>query len=340
MLPVRLRERLAANDRRLVVLVEDSRALLLLETGEAAQHLGTVDFGPGEDRSAAVHDILRRHGLASALDRGALAAVLRLPADKALRPAITLPLAAEVNLHEVICYELDRHTPFTTEQVYLSARVASRDPTARRLEADVTVVPRPVVDRAIADAKRLGLAVDRVDVAGVGTQPPSGNVLPAARLTAGRRQASRANAALAIAAGLLAAVAVYVPLARMEREAAALEQHFAAIRAAVSLQRQVADARRQRLFIVDRKRAAAPVSVVLLELTRILPDDTWLTELQIQGDEVQIGGTARSAAALIGLLEQSHEFTGTTFRTPVTQDPVSGRESFYIVARITTERTK
>ncbi len=340
MLPVRLRERLAASDRRLIVVLEDGRALFMLEAGEAGQRLGAVDFGSGADRAAALHDILRRHDLAKALDQGSLAAGVRLSADKALRTAITLPLAAEGNLYEVISYELDRHTPFTAEQVYVSARIASRDTAARCIEAELTVVPRAVVERAISDAEGLGLTVDRVDVAGVRTQPTSGNVLPATRLTASRRKASRVNTALAIAAILLAAVAIYVPLARMQREAAALEQHFAAVRAAVSLQRQVADVRRQRLFIVDLKRAAAPVSIVLLELTRILPDDTSLTELQIHGDEVQIGGTARSAAALIGLLEQSHEFTGTTFRTPVTQDPVSGRESFYIVARIATERTE
>lgn len=339
MLPARLRERLAASNRRLVVLLGQSRAVLVVETGDAQEPLGNVDLDPGADPSAALHDILGRHDLATALDQGALAVGLRLPAEKALRTALALPLAAESNLHEVISYELDRHTPFTAEQVYLSARITGRDTAAHRLDAELTVVPRPIVDNAIANAARLGLEIDRVDVAGPGDEPASGNVLPIARLTAGRRKASRVTTALAMAAALLAAVAIYIPLARMQREAAAMEQDFAGIRAAMSLQRQVADLRKQRLFIVDRKSATVPVSTLLLKLTQILPDDTSLTELQIQGDEVQIGGTARSAAALIGLLEQSHEFSGTTFRTPVTQDPVTGRESFYIVSRIATERT-
>jgi general secretion pathway protein L len=341
MLPARLRERWSAGDRRLIVLLEATRAALVIEGGDARQRLGLdlgyVTLNPGADPAAALHDILRRHDLATALDQGALAVGLRLPAERALRTAIALPLAAESNLREVISYQLDRHTPFTAEQVYLSARITGRDAPAHRLDAELTVVPRPIVDSAITDAERLGLAIDRVDVAGAGDEPASGNMLPPARLAAGRRKASRVTTGLAIAAALLAAVAIYIPLARMQRQAAAMEQDFAAIRAAVSLQRQVAETRKQRFFIVDRKRATVPVSTLLLKLTQILPDDTSLTELQIQGDEVQIGGTARSAAALIGLLEQSHEFTGTTFRTPVTQDPVTARESFYIVTRIVPE---
>lgn len=343
MLPARLRERFAAGDRRVVILLEDGRASLALATGDARQRLGPLDLGhvdldPGADPPAALRTILRRHDLATALDHGALATGLRLPAGKALRTAIALPLAAESNLHEVISYELDRHTPFTAEQVYLSARVTRRDVAARRLEAELTVVPRPIVDDAVAYAERLGLAIDRVDIAGTEGEPASDNVLPYARIAAGRRKVSRATIALAVAAALFAAIAIYIPLARMQREAAVMEQDFAAIRATVSLQRQVEDLRKQHLFIVDRKRAVVPASTLLLKLTQILPDDTTLTTLQVRADEVQIGGTARSAAALIGLLEQSHEFTGTTFRTPVTQDPVTGRESFYIVTKVTAER--
>jgi general secretion pathway protein L len=338
LLPARVRERLAASDRRLIVLVEAGDALLVLENG-THEPLGRVALDRN-DPSATLRALARRHGLAPALDDGGLAISLRLPAEKALRTTIALPLAAETNLDEVLSYELDRHTPFSAEQAYLSARVVRRDVAAQRLQAELTVVPRPVVDEALGIAQRLALQIDRVDVSGgPNGGPVSGNVLPRARAVAGRRKANRTTYALVVAAAVLAAVAIYLPLARLQHEAAVTEQKFAAIRSAAALQRQVEQALKQRLFIVDRKRATVPVSTLLLELTRLLPDDTSLTTLQVQAGEVQLGGTARSAAALIGLLEQSHKFSSTTFRTPVTQDPVTSRETFYIVTRIVTEQT-
>ncbi|MBV8534569.1 MAG: hypothetical protein JO128_03190, partial [Alphaproteobacteria bacterium] len=94
MLPARLRERLAASERRLVVRLEAGRALLGLESHDLERGLGGIDVDPGAEPSGALHDILRRHDLAAALDQGTLAGVLRLPPDQALRTTIALPAAA------------------------------------------------------------------------------------------------------------------------------------------------------------------------------------------------------------------------------------------------------
>ncbi len=337
MLPARVRERLATSAQRLVLTLDGGHAALVLENGGAPQALGGVAID-GDDPMAALRTRRQRRGLASALADGTLAVGLRLSAHKALRTVIDLPLAAESNLDEVISFELDRHTPFKADQVYFAARVVRRDAAAQRVEAEITVVPRPVAEDALRLAQRLGLQVDRLDAArDAEPGPASGNLLPQSRLAAARRKGSRLIYGLAGTAAVLALVAIYLPLARLHREEAATAGQFATIRSAVTLQRQIEQLRAERQFVLDRKRAAIPVSRLLLEVTHLLPDDTSLTTLQIQGDEIQLGGTARSAAALIGLLEQSHRFKDTTFRTPVTQDPVTGRETFYIVAKIVAE---
>lgn len=333
MLPARLRERLSSPASRLVVALDGSRATLLLDKADELQRIGGVALDG--DPAATLRPILQRHGLATALAAETATVGLRLPADKALRTVISLPLAAESNLNEVILFELDRHTPFKAEQVYVSTRTVRRDQAARRLEVELTVLPRAVADEALRLAERLGVPVDRLDVTnGLDGSAASGNLLPQSQMAARRRKASRVTYALAAAAAVLLVLAVYIPLAHLRREAAATEQQFAAVRAAAALQRQVQEIRSQQRFIVDRKRATVPLSTLLLELTRLLPDDTSLTTVQVIGDEIQLGGTTHSAAGLIGLLEQSHEFKDTKFRTPVTQDPVTGLETFYIAARI------
>ena len=52
--------------------------------------------------------------------------ILCLPADKVLTRTLTLPLATEENLREVLAFQMDRQTPFTVEQVYYDYGVVAR----------------------------------------------------------------------------------------------------------------------------------------------------------------------------------------------------------------------
>lgn len=336
-LPAGLRQRLTAKPVRLVVLLRDDRATLLLEDGGEPDRLGSLDLASGSDAGQRLRAILSARGLPGPV-ASKVETCIRIPAAKVLRTTLDLPLAAERNLDEVVSFELDRHTPFRADQVFCTARVLRRSTAAQRLDVEIMLVPRPVADEAIAAARQLGLDPVRLDVAeDEGMRSVSGNLLPANSVLSRQRPFRRVTAALAFAAAALAVVAVYLPIARLHQDAAAASRDVAAVKAAAALQREIADLRKEQRFLVDRKQQMPSVSQLLLETTRILPDDTSLSAWQVSGAEIQLGGTTRSAASLIGLLEQSHKFHDTTFRIPVTQDPVTGRETFYIVARIVEE---
>jgi len=71
-------------------------------------------------------------------------------------------------------------------------------------------------------------------------------------------------------------------------------------------------------------KVATPSRVALLEeVTRILPDNTWLQQLDIHGMEVSMQGTTSSSAKLIGLFEQSALLEGASYKSPL----VKGREN-------------
>ena len=57
-----------------------------------------------------------------------LAIVLKLENHQGLRKQIKLPMAAAENLQQVIAFEMDRMTPFKSDQVYFSALVANATP--------------------------------------------------------------------------------------------------------------------------------------------------------------------------------------------------------------------
>ena len=56
-------------------------------------------------------------------------------------------------------------------------------------------------------------------------------------------------------------------------------------------------------FLVMRKHQTPSATTVLDDITRVLPDDTWLTRFEMQQTTVQIFGNSPRASALIGLIE-------------------------------------
>jgi len=89
------------------------------------------------------------------------------------------------------------------------------------------------------------------------------------------------------------------------------------------------------LAALERRRHETPSSVIVLEaLSQILPDHTYVTELRIQGDKMQVVGVTRDAPSLIRLIEQSQHFTRATFFAPTTRSPSEPGEHFHIEARI------
>jgi len=72
---------------------------------------------------------------------------------------------------------------------------------------------------------------------------------------------------------------------------------------------------------------------LLQQLTKLLPDGTWLQQLQISEDTVEIFGFSNHAAELVPPLENSPYFSQVEFTAPITRDNQS-REVFRIRMRL------
>jgi len=90
------------------------------------------------------------------------------------------------------------------------------------------------------------------------------------------------------------------------------------------------------LGLLAKRKQTSPSSVVVLEaLSQALPDGTYVTELRIEGDKVQVVGMTQDAPSLIRLIERSPQFARATFFAPTTRAQNEAGERFHIEAHIT-----
>jgi general secretion pathway protein L len=90
------------------------------------------------------------------------------------------------------------------------------------------------------------------------------------------------------------------------------------------------------LGLLAKRKQTTPSSIMILEaLSRALPDTTYVTELRIEGDKVQVVGMTQDAPSLVRLMEQSPQFSRATFFAPTTHAANEQGERFHIEAHTT-----
>ncbi|MER8805107.1 PilN domain-containing protein [Mesorhizobium sp. M0998] len=86
--------------------------------------------------------------------------------------------------------------------------------------------------------------------------------------------------------------------------------------------------------IRNEKKTSASLVRVWAELTHLLPNTTWLTDLSAKGGELTITGFSTSAAELIEPLDASPLFAAPEFAAPVVKIAGQDGERFTITAKI------
>ena len=272
---------------------------------------------------------------AAALAGGPLPIRLRLPPGLLLEKHLSLPLAAERELARVVGYEMDRETPFSTDEVYWDSAVEQRDRANGRLKLRLSLVPKAPVQALIAALQAAGLAPTARSM----RRSASGAFRPIALARgAGQRGlvGARAVPVAAIVCMALAVLALAVPFLRQAIELGRVESRIAELQPSVD----EAEALRKRIegsgaggdVLTEQRAKMGDVLKVLAAATQILPDDTHLTDFTMRQRKLSLVGQSADASKLIGALSQDQTFQNPVFAAPVTTMPGAHMDVFSISA--------
>jgi general secretion pathway protein L len=274
--------------------------------------------------------------------------VIALPLRQVMRKTLVLPAAVEENLAQALSYDLDRHTPFRPDQLYFDAAVINRNPAAKTIGVDWVAALKTAVDSARRQVEDWGAVVVAVVPGPASTRATRLNLVPhEARPPSAlwRRWQLWAPAAL-VALGALAVL--LAPLLQKREYAIALNKQTESAReqaeAADGLRTQLERQQGDYNYVLAKKYAYPGTVQIIDDITRLLPDDTWITQLELKSTirgkdaarELTLRGESANAGALISTLEESKLVEQAALQSPTTKLQPGPGEVFVLGARLRT----
>lgn len=326
-LPSWLRTQLLPEPEKWVLTLLDSgaEAFRLSADGEVSADSLHTFSGPNE--------IIR---LVELLDPKSSCIELRVPSEWVFHKTVTLPVAAVRNIQQVLVYELNRLTPFSIDHVYLDHVV----PPASGAQQDQVQVRLAVLQRRDVDRWIDGLLAARIPLISI-TANDVWEGLNFARSITRISDAQKKGrnylrmALVGISAALFIAVIV-TPLWQKRSTAMALENQVKLVKrkseVVFNLKSKIEDTELSINHVIEQRNKKVPVIQVLDAVTRLLPDDTWVQQLEMKRDGIELRGESRQATRLIKLFEDSPSFADASFRSPVVQ--ARDNERYHVAAKL------
>jgi general secretion pathway protein L len=332
LLPTKLRTLVETNNQQLIVSVAGDELLFQHKKSGQIQDIGRVHTSTCDTRGLSLPDNIRQ-------------TILVLPQGKVLSRELTLPLATEKNLREVLSFEMDKLTPFTEDHVYYEYLVTKRRASEKMLCLEIFVVPRDILDDSTTRLESFGLHPDIIiPHPADNARQHNVNLMPTTNGINKGMTAHRLNQSLMVLAVLLSILTLTLPILQKNQVIGSLEkdirQAMTGASASSQLRQEVEKLITGSKFLVNKKQNEKTMMHLLNEMSRVIPDNTWVNRIDINREEVQLQGQSGSAAGLIALIEESPTFHSAQFRSPITQVARTTQERFHLAAKFRQGTTK
>lgn len=331
------------RSRHRIVVAAGSRGVRWIE--EKDQGLRSIGLETTTaDPTVATRDFI----LAKTTKRAALPLGIRLDKDQCLERHVVLPTAARADWDRILALDIERATPFKTADVYSGFVEDTRSPEdagtpAPKGKAALRhfIVKRALIDAPAATLQGHGLTVTFADCwdDALDRCVPLNFLAPVPLSPGAAPPPSRVTVTMSVLALGLAVSAAVFSLQKYEAALLGLDRDIAAAKARVQTLRQTISRSEAALSLaaaLERLKHDSPRPAAVLEaMTRALPDDTYLSDLNISQGRVAIAGHSAKAVALVDGLEASDMFSSVEMTAPVLFDQSASKEQFRIDVRIT-----
>ncbi|KOQ66886.1 PilN domain-containing protein [Stenotrophomonas maltophilia] len=261
-----------------------------------------------------------------------------LPVERVLRRTLRLPAAAGDRLHAVVGYEIDRQTPFEASQVSYDVRELGAAGEGQ-LQVELVAWPLRQMETWRASVGEWSDALAGVDAIDAQAGTLQVNLLPPAQRQSRPDPMRRWNLLLALAALVMLVLA---GLQLLDNRRAAADALRADVERSARSARGVASERAQLQALIDgaaflesQRRQHAGTVEIWNELTRRLPEGTYLEKLAIENNGLQLIGLSREASQLVQLLQDAPQWRKVNLTGVLQADGAgSGRDRFTMTAEL------
>jgi general secretion pathway protein L len=264
--------------------------------------------------------------------KGGVEAELRLPADRLVAAQLKVPLEAAGFASEIVASRLDRLTPWRPEKLLYGFAVARTPGPDAQVTVDVVATSREIVAAGMSRLATFGLLPSRVGSAAQPVEEPLRiDLLRGENDTAGKARRRRIGTATLFVLALSVAgfLASTVALSLSAGEVADADAALSATRRKIASGANGGGEREREAALLAAKTPARATFVLIDRLATILPDTTYLDELDILPQSLRLAGTSAEASALVGILEAEPTLSEARFAAPVTRQE-DGRDRFDI----------
>lgn len=259
--------------------------------------------------------------------------LLHPPEGSVLVKQHSVPTAPRRQMEQLLRHELVRITPFKAADLFWRWEGHAKPGDRGRTLVTLTLVPRMALAPALSALDSVGLKADFVEVGPVGRR----HLLPVGD-AASRSAGGLLALGLAWACAIAAVVAVALPFAlqglSLHRTEDAIAELQPAIAQVEALRKGIAAGEAGHDILTQEQDRTGDVLQILATVTRILPDDTFLTDFALRERHMTLSGRSASAPRLITALSADPAISGTAFTAPVTRIEGATSDVFSIKAEI------
>lgn len=328
------------RDRRAVVFdLSSGNVSILIQEGDEQNSLGSFTMAaPDVSLFAEVKAHLTDN----------IQVIIRLPKKYCLYKRLTLPKVDKADIRAVLHNQIDRLTPYKAEQVYFDYRIIEGKISQGKRLIDLYILPRNICTDLMELLKTQNITVDcLLYEAGAGVYEDGAGqrinfLRPLDYLP--RRKNPQSNMSRKIGAiGALVAAIYIVPLGYYYVQTEVLTTKIAALSVPAKTASQVKNRydklKKEARFLVNKK-TEKPLTIQLVnEVSKVLQDDSWLDQLTLKGDRLQIFGYSDSASKVLNVLEKSTFFKDAHFMAAVVYHKKLKAERFHIAVTVEPDQT-